>query len=150
MALQKHQMVARLDALLSERIAASAEAIASTHAALVSDTKSSAGDKHEVGRAMVQQELDKLQAQQAQLVHLRHELHGVPLDRVHDRVAFGSMVVTDGGTYFVAIGLGRLEVEGRTCYAVSLASPIGQVLKDQQAGAEVHFNGRKWVVLDVY
>lgn len=71
------------------------------------------------------------------------------LDRTHERVAFGSLVVTNAGTYFIAIGLGKLDVADQMCYAVSLASPIGQALKDQQAGAEVLFNGRKLKVLEV-
>ena len=45
--------------------AAQAPDIASTLHARNSDTKSSAGDNHEVGRAMVQQELDRSEIQRA-------------------------------------------------------------------------------------
>lgn len=149
MPLQKHAVVHQLSELLKERLLASNEAITSTRAAFTSDTKSSAGDKHEVGRAMVQQELDKLEAQRAKLLHLQQELKQMPLECRSDRIGFGSMVVTDQGTYLIGIGLGAVDVEGEVCYAISLASPMGQALKGQGAGATVQVQGRSLVVLEV-
>jgi len=58
-------------------------------------------------------------------------------------VAFGSLVTTDQGRYFIAIGLGAVEMEGETCYAISLASPIGQALKDKGVGDVIEFSGKR-------
>ncbi len=138
----KPRLIAHLRALLQERLATAEQEIAATRASFASDTKSSAGDKHEVGRAMVQQELDKLEEQRAKLLVLQQELARVPLERVFDTVAFGSWVDTDQGSYFVAIGLGRVEFDGGTCFAISLASPMGQALHGKRAGEEVLFNGK--------
>ena len=144
--MNKPDLLRHLHALLQERVNAAQVEITSTRASFTSDTKSSAGDKHEVGRAMVQQELDKLEEQHAKLVVLQQELARVPLERSFDRVAFGSLVETDQGTYFMSIGLGRMEVDGGSCFAISLASPIGQALKDKQTGEQVVFNGRSFTV----
>ncbi len=138
----KAQLIQHLQALLHEKVDTAQMEIASTRDSFASDTKSSAGDKNEVGRAMVQQELDKLEEQRAKLTALQQELARVPLERVFDRVAFGSLVETDQGTYFVAIGLGRIAFEGGSCFAISLASPIGQALKDKSEGDKVLFNGK--------
>jgi transcription elongation GreA/GreB family factor len=138
----KARLLRHLHALLQERVAVARAEIASTRGAFTSDTKSSAGDKHETGRAMVQQELDKLEEQHAKLIALQQELERVPVERVFDRVAFGSLVLTDQGTYFVSIGLGRIELDGGSCFAISLASPIGQALKDKRAGDAIILNGR--------
>ena len=116
--------------------------LASTLNARNSDTKSSAGDKHEVGRAMVQQELDQQEAQLAKLQALQQELARVPLGRVYEQAAFGSLVTTDQGTYFIAIGLGQVDVDGEACFVVSLASPIGQALKGKRVGDVANFKGR--------
>ncbi len=124
-------------------------AIATTRAAFASDTKSSAGDKHETGRAMVQQELDKLEEQLSKLLALRQELDRVPLDRVFDRVAFGSLVGTDQGTCFMCIGLGRLEFAGEQCFAISLASPMGQALSDKRPGDTAVLNGKSIVIREI-
>ncbi|MBP7407791.1 MAG: 3-oxoacyl-ACP synthase [Flavobacteriales bacterium] len=138
----KADLLDRLQALLDEKVNSAQLEIASLRGSFTSDTKSSAGDKHEVGRAMVQQESDKLEEQLAKLIALRQELTRVPLERTFDRVAFGSLVGTDQGTYFVAIGLGRIDLDGGTCFAISLASPMGQVLKDRRIGEQVTFNGK--------
>ncbi|MEO8068427.1 MAG: hypothetical protein ABI599_12095 [Flavobacteriales bacterium] len=147
--MHKPDLIAHLEALLAEKVSAIQAEIASTLNARNSDTKSSAGDKHEVGRAMIQQELDHQEAQLAKLHALRQELARVPLDRVYDHVAFGGLVTTDQGSYFVAIGLGQVEVNGEHCFAVSLASPIGQALKDMQVGNVVSFNGRSLLLKSI-
>ncbi len=63
--MHKAGLLTHLTALLQEKRSAIETEIASTLHARNSDTKSSAGDKHEVGRAMVQQELDQLELQRA-------------------------------------------------------------------------------------
>lgn len=141
--MQKQSLLAHLNTLLDQRIHALKAELATTLDARNSDTKSSAGDKHEVGRAMVQQELDQLEAQLAKTQAMQQELARVPLDRNYDHVAFGSLVTTDQGCYFIAIGSGAVEVEGGPCYAISLASPIGQALKDKRVGDAIDFNGKR-------
>ncbi len=147
MPIDKVTLIAHLRITLQERIAATQTEIASTLHARNSDTKSSAGDKHEVGRAMVQQELDQLEGQLANTRGLLQELERVPMERAFDRVGFGSLVSTDQGLFFIAIGMGALEVNGERCFVISLASPIGQVLKGLQAGEQASFNGKAYSVL---
>lgn len=144
--MRKHALLVHLNTLLDRSIHALKAELATTLDARNSDTKSSAGDKHEVGRAMVQQELDQLEAQLAKTQAMQQELARVPLDRNCDRVAFGSLVTTDQGCYFIAIGLGAVEVNGETCYVISLASPIGQALKDKRVGEVLDFNGKRITV----
>ncbi|MEX1132158.1 MAG: 3-oxoacyl-ACP synthase [Flavobacteriales bacterium] len=141
--MHKPALIAHLNGLLATKAHDLQTELAATLEARNSDTKSSAGDKHEVCRAMVQQELDQLEAQLAKVQVMQQELERVLLDRVYDRVAFGSLVTTDHGSYFIAIGLGAVEVGGETCYAISLASPIGQALKDKKVGDVVVFNGKR-------
>jgi transcription elongation GreA/GreB family factor len=140
--MNKAELLRHLQDVLRRKVRAAQQEIASTRASFASDTKSSAGDKHEVGRAMVQQELDKLEEQCAKLITLQQELERVPLERDFAHVAFGSLVETDHGIYFLAIGLGRVEFESATCYAISLLSPIGALLQGKRVGEQVFFNGR--------
>jgi len=144
--MQKPALIAHLNAMLAAKASDLAKEIAATLEARNSDTKSSAGDKHEVGRAMVQQELDQLEAQLAKAQVMQQELARVPLERVYEHAGFGSLVGTDQGNYFIAIGLGAVEVDGERCFAVSLASPIGQAMKDKGVGEVVDFNGKRITV----
>ena len=147
--MNKHDLVQHLNALLNDRADSLRAEITATRHTFTDDTKSSAGDKHEVGRAMTQQELDKLEDRLAKLTAQQQELARVPLERVFDRAAFGSLVHTDAGTYFLAIGLGHTGMDGQACFAVSIASPIGQVLLGKRSGERVEFNGRSFTVVEV-
>lgn len=140
--MKKQAVLNELSRILQERAEALKAALATTLEARNSDTKSSAGDKHEVGRAMVQQELDQLEGRLAIAQSMQNELSRVNLDLHHDRVGFGSLVKTDQGVFFIAVALGAVEVGNATCYAISLASPMGQALLGKQAGGVAVLNGR--------
>jgi transcription elongation GreA/GreB family factor len=103
-----------------------------------SDTKSSAGDKFETGREMMQREMDKLSA----LVD--NTLNSIAkLDRIADLpvsavISEGSLVETDQDTYYISIGYGKLE----DAYAISIESPLGIELKGKKVGDRVEMRGR--------
>lgn len=141
--MEKAALVAHLNATLTQRAALLKAELADTLQARNSDTKSSAGDKHEVGRAMVQQELDQLEGRLAGVLSMQQELARVPLDRTYERMGFGSLVHTDQGRYFLAIALGLVELGSEAFYAISVASPIGQALLYRQADEVITFNGKR-------
>ncbi|MHA8077801.1 hypothetical protein [Aquirufa antheringensis] len=103
-----------------------------------SDTKSSAGDKFETGREMMQREMDKLSA----LVD--NTLNAIAkLDRLADLpasavISEGSLVETDQETYFISIGYGKLD----SIYAISIESPLGLELKGKSVGDRIEMRGR--------
>jgi transcription elongation GreA/GreB family factor len=103
-----------------------------------SDTKSSAGDKFETGREMMQREMDKLSA----LVD--NTLNSIAkLDRIADLpasvvISEGSLVETDQETYFISIGYGKLD----SIYAISIESPLGLELKGKKVGDCIEMRGR--------
>ena len=103
-----------------------------------SDTKSSAGDKFETGREMMQREMDKLSA----LVD--NTLNAIAkLDRLADLpasavISEGSLVETDQETYFISIGYGKLD----SIYAISIESPLGLELKGKRVGDRIEMRGR--------
>lgn len=147
--MEKTRILSHLRSLIEEKIRFAEENIRSTIAARDSDGKSTAGDKHEVGRAMIQIELEKQESQLAKLRLLEVDLSRVPMDRTFEEVGFGSLVTTDQGRYFISIGLGAMNVEGETVYAISLQSPVGQALKDKRVADEVVFGGKRMRVLGV-
>ena len=123
--------------------------ITSTKESRDNNTKSSAGDKHETSRAMMQIELENNQKQLQQTLTLKQELSKINLERKYTTADFGSLVLTDKGKYFISIGIGKIEVENETVFAISLASPIGQQLKGKKKGDVVTFNGNTIEVLEV-
>ncbi|WP_372643177.1 hypothetical protein, partial [Ancylomarina sp.] len=113
------------------------------------DTKSSAGDKFETGREMMQIEIEKNEVLLNQTAKNRKELARIDITKEFNKVAFGSLVETDKGTYFISIGIGKIQIDDEICYAISLASPIGGLLKDKTVGDEVQFQGRVFTIKEI-
>jgi hypothetical protein len=100
--------------------------IKSNQADLASETKSSAGDKHETGRAMLQLEMEKAGQQLKGVTEMK-----LVLERIN---------------YFLAISAGKIVVENEIFYAVSSKSPIGQLLIGKKENEEVSFNGKSFLI----
>ncbi|WP_127844156.1 hypothetical protein [Psychroflexus aestuariivivens] len=113
---------------------------------LTSETKSSAGDKHETGRAMLQIELEKTGKQLAEIDKLRTTLSKINTEERLGKVGLGSLVFTSKAHYFIAVSLGALQADGKTVYAISIGTPIGQLLIGKCVGDNVTFNGNSFVI----
>lgn len=145
----RQAIIQHLLGLLEERILETEQAIASTRESRDSESKSSAGDKYETGRAMAQIELDKLQQQLQHNLSLKTELLKIDPKTVYDTIGFGTLVKTDKGNYFIAVALGKISIENETFYAISLASPIGQALKNGKSGDQLIFNESPIQILSI-
>lgn len=108
-----------------------------------SDTKSSAGDKYETSRAMIQIEMDKLAQALDQVASQMAELGKVDFKSRHSKVGFGSLVLLDSGIFFVSISLGKVELEGQSFFVISPTSPLALAIWGKSSGAECIFQGKK-------
>lgn len=114
------------------------------------ETKSTAGDKHETGRAMVQLEEEKLAGQLADVQQQMAALARVKPRHVNEVAGPGALLKTSMGWFYIAVSLGKVEVEGQSYFVLSGAAPIAQAMRDQQAGAEVHFNDRELTIEEIW
>lgn len=119
------------------------ESINSTKSSRDSATKSSAGDKHETSRAMMQIELDNSEVQLQKLKVLLNNLNKINPDRKTKTIGLGSWVETNEGNYFFTIGLGKYLYKGEAIFVISPLSPIGILFKDKKEGDVVVFQNRK-------
>jgi len=106
---------------------------------LLSETKSSAGDKHETGRAMLQLEREKSGNQLAEIQKLKAILNKVNSEAKHQKIALGSLVYTTQSNYFIAISAGEIVLDSKRFYAISQATPIAKLLISKTVGDEVLF-----------
>lgn len=113
------------------------------------ETKSSAGDKYETGRAMMQIEEQKTKAQLLQLNQQKNELSLVKRAGNSDEISLGSLVETNKGIYFISIGYGKVKLENTLYYCISNDSPVSKILKGKRVGEEVVFNGNKIMILNL-
>ncbi|HLS96336.1 MAG TPA: hypothetical protein VK017_12300 [Sphingobacterium sp.] len=132
-----------------ERLKEIMHSISVAQEGIESDTKSSAGDKYETSRELIQQDLSRLQEQLHQTKRDRLALDQLVLEE-RERAGAGTVVVTEKLLYFIAISLGKLTVEDQDFIVVSPYSPIGKLLIGKGAGEEIHFNGASQKILAVH
>ena len=129
---------------IQNRMQAAEDAFRAAEQASNDDTKSSAGDKYETGRAMMQQEKDRNTIQLNEASKLMVALNLIGTKNTSPIVETGSLVITDNGKFYLAISAGTLVVDGVSYFAVSPASPIGMKLKGLEAGDEFELNGKRY------
>ena len=132
-----------------QRIANARHAWDEASAAANEETKSSAGDKHETGRAMAQLEQEKAAKQYAEAVELKKTIEKIDIHSTGSKIRSGSVVMTDKGNYFVAISAGKIEIEGNVYFAVSPGSPVGHALIGKMKNEDLVFNGQKITIREI-
>ena len=136
-------------AFIAERIAAATLAMRTAQESANSETKSSAGDKYETGRAVAQEERNRNAAQLHQAQQLQAELARIEPTAACDTVRPGALVQTSMGWFYLSISAGPLTVAGVTYFAVSFAAPVAVALKGKRAGEDAVFNGKAVRVLAI-
>ena len=114
------------------------------------ETKSSAGDKFETGRAMMHMERDKNAKQLSEAKRLQLFLSQIKPERIFDKVAFGSVVETTFGNYFISIAAGRIIIDEKKYFAISPQAPLAKDLLQKQIGDEISFNNQPVKILNVF
>ena len=117
---------------------------------LTSETKSSAGDKHETGRAMLQLEREKAGNQLAEIQKIKENLAKIDISNTSKLIGLGSVVYTNKSNYFIAISAGELKVENKLFYAISPNTPMGQLLLGKSVGNDVVFREQKFKIEQVF
>jgi hypothetical protein len=113
------------------------------------ETKSSAGDKHETSRAMMQLEQEKLGKQLKELQDQKNEFEKIDIRNAHSIIAKGSLVKTDKGFLFIAIGLGKIVVDQDPVIAISHRSPLAQELIGLKVGQNAKVNGIQYSIEEI-
>jgi hypothetical protein len=105
-----------------------------------SETKSTAGDKHETGRAMAQLEQEKSSFQWHEAMQVKEKLTFFNAETISNQVVLGSLIITNQGNFYISIGAGKIIIENQTFYAISTASPIAKKMLGLAKGASFEFN----------
>ena len=114
--------------------------------ALTSETKSSAGDKHETGRAMLQLEREKAGNQLAEIQKIKEALFKINIENTSKTISLGSVVYTPKSNYFIAISAGELMVKNEVFYAISPNTPIGKLLIGKTINDKIKFREQEFIV----
>jgi len=115
-----------------------------------SDTKSSAGDKFETGREMMQKEMDKCSMMIDLYQNQWNTLDQIKLQNNSKFIDQGSLIFTDKGNYLLSIGLGKIELEQQSYFIISIDSPIGSLLKGKSIGDTIVFRDNSFKITNIF
>ena len=117
--------------------------------ALDSEVKSSAGDKHETGRAMIQLEREKLGKQILENEQVLKKYISFKKTSNKENVRIGSIVITTDLNFYLSLPAGFLKNDSNIFYCVSPESPIGKLLLGKKVKDEIYFNNKTSTILEI-
>lgn len=110
------------------------------------ETKSSAGDKYETGRAMAQLEIEKNTKQLAEVERMHMTMNMIAPDRVSETVIPGSFITTNKGIFYIAISIGSVTINEAVFFIITPESPIGKVFMGKKVGDTVQWNNSSYTL----
>lgn len=113
------------------------------------ETKSTAGDKHDVSKSMMQLEQEKLSAQLNQLKDQKKVLSQIEVSKDYQKVRFGSLVETNHGNFYISISSRPIEINDEIFQIISLISPIGRMMQNMEPGSRFEFMGKSYQITGI-
>ena len=146
---RKHQVYQYCEQRLVEQIQQAKKAMEEAQQFANMETKSSAGDKYETGRAMSQLDKERHAQRLVMATNTLQALQEISPSLTCDTVRKGALVTTDIGIFFIAIGLGTVTINEHKYTIISSESPIGQAMLDLEQEDEFVFRSKQITILSV-
>ncbi len=134
---------------LDQRLQASWDAMQAAQESANNESKSSAGDKYETARAMGQLDRDMHARMHEQARQERLIVERIDENFSLTKGAWGALVNTSMGSFFIAVSIGQAQIEGKSMMIISPQSPIGELLMGKEASDKFNFRGKEVVILTI-
>lgn len=145
----KKELLDHCKAYIQNRFEKINQTIKDIEDSLDDESKNSAGDKHETGRAMLHIDRENAGKQLQEIESVQLLLPKVDITTTSDYVRLGSLVYTSQGVFFISISVGNVMV-GKTNYiCVALQAPLGELLKGATKGTMFVFRDKNYVVTSI-
>lgn len=146
----KYQLLNKCREYVDLRIATARQSMDNAQEAANGEGKSSAGDKYETGRAMMQIERDRAAEQLEEAIKLKTTIDKIIGDVKAEKVSMGSLVLTNTKNIFISIGIGKVMVNDDEFLVVAPTSPLGKTLMGLNVSDQVTFNKELIRILEIH
>lgn len=148
--MNKSKLIDEIVVQLNEKLSELARYSDDLRSSLESEGKSTAGDKHDTGRAMIHLEQEKLQNQ---LQEIKGQIQRIKVleknTALSSKVDYGSFVKTTGPNFLMGIGLGKIDFQNFTVFCIGMETPIGKLIKGLKEKDSFNFKGKLEQVISV-
>lgn len=110
------------------------------------ETKSTAGDKHDTSRSMMQLEQEKLSGQLQQFKLQKKTLELIDPWKSLTSVQLGAVVFTNLGNFFLVVSGKPIQIDNSIFNCISIQSPIGKMLQGSGIGTTKVFMGKSYTI----
>jgi len=145
----KKELYKACEAFIAEKRLNVKTIMVSNQKALENESKSSAGDKHETGRAMLHLEMEKASQQIAVVSAMQEVLEKIDFSNTTGQVRLGSLIISSRGNYYLSISAGLIKIGLVEYFAVSTSSPMGNLLLGKKIGSVIKLAEKHITILDV-
>lgn len=106
-------------------------------------------DRYDSFRAQLLRKRDLFAEQYHRALKELDFLSGLNPETVNNKVLINTLIITNKQRFYVAIGLGKVELSEGEFYVISPLAPIFQAIKEKTTGDTVVFNGLKISILEL-
>lgn len=145
----KDQIFEQIERELKQKISDIQTEISSLRQEMSEDTKSSAGDKFETSREMMNQSINRLQDSLQQQKKQLQQLEGLKNSKPTEKVGMGSYVCTEKANFLFGLAFGKVNSSKDNIFALSLNSPLGRIFLDQKVGDTVKMNQTNYTIKSI-
>lgn len=131
-----------------KRIQTATDAYKSAQDSANEETKNTASEDDN-SKAMLQIEAEQQAKHMLEARKLKEEMMRIDPSAELNTVAPGSLVITSLGNYYVSISAGKIDLDKKSYFAISISAPIAQALKGKKTGEKVKFNDKVIEILDI-
>lgn len=135
--------------LLSDKISTLHQQLNELKESTANETKSTAGDKYETARAMLQIEQDNIRHQLQEALEQQTRFSSVDRKETNQEVVQGCLVRTNRGWLLLSVALGKTIIEGIPVIALSPQSPLGKELMGRKPGDKISINGFDYIIEEI-
>lgn len=146
----KQHIISTCQRFLEEKIQSLNTIIKEVSESSNAESKSSAGDKHETSKAMMQLEIEKLGTQLKEAESQLAEFEKINFHKTFQTIEQGSLVETNKGIFLIAGSIGKITVDDKIVFVISNKSPLAIAFAGKQQKDVLNFNGVKYIVHTMY
>jgi transcription elongation GreA/GreB family factor len=132
--------------LLDEKIISLKSSLQDLEDGSENDAKSSAGDKHETARAMMQIEQEKMGKQLNEALDQKSILEKIDITINSSQVNKGSLVKTNKGYLFLSVAIGKISIDEENVIVLSPQSPLGINLMGLKVNDATQINDTNYII----
>lgn len=107
-------------------------------------------DRYDAFRTQLMRKRDMMAQQLDNELNELKILERIDPKKTLEEIAFGAVILSKGQDYFIAVSQGKIEVEGRQFFTISVKVPVFQALQGKRKGDIIDFRGNKIEILDVF